>query len=92
VRVNPTPEGIEAAARQGVELAEIVAALRQEGHRLIEDLDQHIRVMTAPTPARRLICVWVELDSATDEYDLVTAFEAGLAQQVKWTHAYGRQT
>lgn len=86
MHVTLTADGLDAAAGQGVSLRQIAAVL---GSRLtlIEDIDATTRAVTG-SDGGRLITVW--LGEALDGvWELVIAFEAGLATQVRWRHIFG---
>jgi hypothetical protein len=81
-----TADGIDAAAEQGVSLANIRAALAAEPM-LIEDIDARTRAVTGRV-GRSLVTVWlVEGDGGV--WELASAFDAGFATELKWTHIFG---
>jgi len=86
VRVVISEEGLDAAAGQGVTRQQIRAVLAGR-RRLVEDQDEEIRAVTAMVDGA-LVTVWC-VERADDEWEMTTAFEAGLAVQLRWNHTYG---
>jgi hypothetical protein len=93
VRVNPTIAGVIAADQLGVTRTEVLCVLRH-GLRLLEDIDDDTRAVTGRTAQGRLVSVWLRrlTDDEDFDYELLTAFEAGLTVETKWTHVFGRQS
>lgn len=86
VRVTLTADGLDTAADQGVSLRQIAAVL--DGRpTLIEDIDETTRAVTGPTGSH-LVTVWLT-ERPDGVWELVTAFEAGFATELRWAHIFG---
>jgi hypothetical protein len=84
--VTLTADGLDAAAEQGVSLQQIAAALDAQPT-LIEDVDEKTRAVTGHASGR---LVTVCLTEGPDRvWELVTAFEAGFATELRWGHIFG---
>ena len=86
VRVTLTADGLDAAAEQGVSLRQIAAVLDSRPT-LIEDIDDTTRAVTGST-GDRLVTVWLT-EGPDGVWELVTAFEAGFATELRWGHIFG---
>jgi hypothetical protein len=86
VRVTLTADGLDAAAEQGISLRQIAAVLEARPA-LIEDIDETTRAVTGRAGAR-LVTVWLT-EGLGGVWELVTAFEAGFATELRWGHAFG---
>lgn len=89
MQVHFPPDAIDAAEDQGVSITEIRAVLGTTPN-WIDDLDEVTRTVLGKTPAGRLITV-VIVEQPTGGWNLWTAFEAGLTEQIKWNHIFGEQ-
>lgn len=87
MRINYDVDGIEQALAQDVTIDEISEVLRSRPQ-LHPDLDEDVRSVAGRTATGRLVVVWLE-EQTDDSWDLITAFEAGFATQLKWNHAFG---
>jgi hypothetical protein len=84
--VTLTADGLDAAAEQGVSLRQIAAVL--DGRpALIEDIDERTRAVTGRTSGR-LVTVWLT-EGPEGVWELVAAFEAGFATELRWAHIFG---
>jgi hypothetical protein len=54
---------------------------------LTEDIDETTRAVTGHT-GDRLVTVWLT-EGSGGVWELVTAFEAGLATELRWAHIFG---
>jgi hypothetical protein len=86
VQVALTADGLDAAAEQGVGLRQIAAALGARPN-LVEDIDDTTRAVTGPA-GDRLVTVWLT-EGPDGVWELVTAFEAGMATELRWEHIFG---
>ncbi|WP_432831390.1 hypothetical protein [Dactylosporangium sp. CA-092794] len=81
-----TVDGIDAAAEQGVDLTTIRAVLAAQPT-LVEDVDDRTRAVSGRVGGR-LVTVWL-VEGDNGGWELVLAFEAGFATELKWTHIFG---
>ncbi len=81
-----TADGLDAAAEQGVSLRQIAAVLEARPT-LVEDIDETTRAVTGRATGR-LVTVWLA-EGPDGVWELVTAFEAGFATELRWGHIFG---
>jgi hypothetical protein len=81
-----TADGLDAAAEQGIGMREIVAAL-ESWPTVIEDIDETTRAVTGPA-GDLLVTVWLN-EGPNGVWELVTAFEAGFATELRWGQIFG---
>ena len=81
-----TADGLDAAAEQGVSLRQIAAVLDVRPT-LVEGIDGTTRAVTGRA-SERLITVWLT-EGPDGVWELVTAFEAGFATELRWGHIFG---
>lgn len=87
MRVTLTADGLDAATDQGVSLRQVAAVLDATRPTLIEDIDETTRAVTGRA-GDRLITVWLS-EGPGGVWELVTAFRAGFATELRWGHIFG---
>jgi hypothetical protein len=86
-----TPEGFARVRAQGLDPAEVHAALTGPGPRLLQPVDDDVLSILVRTAGGKLIEVWLTEDPADGARELFAAFDAGLLGQAKWRTAFGQE-
>lgn len=91
MRFEWTPEGHERVVAQGINPADVHAALTGPGRRLLQPVDADTLSVLIRTAAGTLIEVWLTEDPGDGAYEVYAAFEAGFVGQAKWRNAFGQE-
>jgi hypothetical protein len=89
LRFNWTVDALESVEAQGLQPAEVQAALTGPGPRLMQRVNGDVLRVIARTPAGLLVEVWLG-EQPDGEYDIWTAFEAGPVSRARWINAFGQ--
>jgi hypothetical protein len=89
LRFNWTVDALESVEAQGLQAAEVQAVLTGPGPRLTQPINGDVLRVIARTPAGLLIEVWLT-EQPDGEYDIWTAFEAGVISRARWINAFGQ--
>jgi len=89
LRFNWTVDALESVEAQGLQVADVQAALIGPGPRLMQPINDDVLRVIARTPAGLLIEVWLT-EQPDGEYDIWTAFEAGAISRARWINAFGK--
>ncbi len=88
LRFNWTVDALESVEDQGLQAADVQAALTGPGPRLLQAINDDVLRVIARTAAGLLIEVWLT-EQPDGEYDIWTAFEAGAISRARWINAFG---
>jgi hypothetical protein len=89
LRFNWTVDALEGVEAQGLQPAEVQAALTGSGPRLMQRVNGDVLRVIARTPAGLLVEVWLS-EQPDGEYDIWTAFQAGPVSRARWINAFGQ--
>jgi hypothetical protein len=89
VRYSWTIAALEQIHAQGISPREVHEVLAGPGPRLIQPINGRTRRVLARTGARRLIEVWLRESGVDEEYEVWTAFDAGMVGRATWKNAFG---
>jgi len=88
VRYSWTLDALERVRAQGLTRAEVHEAL--DSHpRLEQPVNGVTRRVLARTRVGRLIEVWLRESGVDEEFEVWTAFEAGMVGRAMWKNAFG---
>lgn len=91
MRFEWTPEGYARVVAQGLDPAEVNAALAGPGQRLLRQVDDDTLSVLVRTATGTLIEVWLTEADSDSARELFAAFDAGLVGHAKWRNAFGQE-